>query len=143
MRPPRRNRRIMFVAFVLVLAGSATALALFALRDNMSFFRTPTQIAEQLPAAGERVRVGGLVAEGSVRYGGGTEVIFTVTDGAHSMDVAYDGPLPSLFKEGQGVIAEGSFTEAGAFTAGRVLAKHDENYTPRELQGVVQNATTS
>lgn len=143
MRPPRRNRRILLVVFVLVLAGGATALSVLALGENMSFFRTPTEIAAEAPPAGERIRVGGLVEEGSVRYGEGAEVLFTITDGAHSMGVSYNGPLPSLFKEGQGVIAEGSFNDTGAFHAGRVLAKHDEDYTPRELEGVVQNATTS
>jgi cytochrome c-type biogenesis protein CcmE len=143
MRPPRRNRRLLLALVVLVLAGGATALSLMALKENVSFFRTPSEIAEAPPSPGERVRLGGLVEEGSVHHREGTEVIFTITDGAASMDVSYAGALPSLFREGQGVIAEGAFTNAGAFEAARVLAKHDEDYTPRELEGVVKNATTS
>ena len=143
MRPPRRNRRLLLALVVLVLAGGATALSLLALGENASMFRTPTQIAETRPAPGERVRAGGLVEEGSIRYGEGTEVVFTITDGSNSMDVSFSGALPSLFREGQGIIAEGTFTDSGGFVAARVLAKHDENYTPRELQDLVQNATTS
>ena len=143
MRPPRRNRRLLLALVVLVLAGGATALSLMALKENVSFFRTPSEIAEAPPSPGERVRLGGLVEEGSVHHREGTEVIFTITDGAASMDVSYAGALPSLFREGQGVIAEGAFSNLGAFKAERVLAKHDEDYTPRELEGVVKNATTS
>jgi cytochrome c-type biogenesis protein CcmE len=128
---------------VLVLAGGATALSLLALGENASMFRSPTQVAEAPPVPGERLRVGGLVEEGSVRYGEGAEVVFTITDGAHSMEIAFSGALPSLFREGQGIIAEGAFTNSGGFEASRVLAKHDENYTPRELQDIVQNATTT
>ncbi len=143
MRPPRRNRRLSLALFVIVLAAGATALALFALRDNVQFFRLPSEIAEAPPPAGQRVRVGGLVEEGSVRHGIGAELVFTITDGVASMDVAYAGALPALFREGQGVIAEGVFNEQGAFRAGRVLAKHDENYTPKELQRLDQIATSS
>lgn len=106
-------------------------------------FRTPTEIVEAQPGVGERFRAGGFVEEGSVRYGEGAEVVFTITDGQTRMDVSYSGALPSLFREGQGIIAEGAFTSAGGFEAARVLAKHDEDYTPRELEGLVQNATTS
>lgn len=143
MRPPRRNRRLLLALVVLVLAGGATALSLTALRENMSFFRLPSEIAAAAPAPGERLRVGGLVEEGSVRPGEGAATVFSITDGEESMTVSYVGILPSLFREGQGVIAEGAFSEAGEFHAARVLAKHDENYTPKELQGVVQNATSS
>ncbi len=128
---------------VLILAGGATALSLIALRENVSFFRLPSEIAETPPPPGERIRVGGLVEAGSVRYGEGAEVLFSITDGASSMEISYVGVLPSLFREGQGVIAEGSFASTGGFHAGRVLAKHDEDYTPRELEGVVQNTTSS
>lgn len=131
----------MTVLVVLILAGGATALSLAAIRDNLSYFRTPTEIAALQPEPGQRVRLGGLVAEGSVRNEGGVDMVFTVTDGAESIDVAYSGAVPSLFREGQGVICEGEFTDAGTFRAARVLAKHDEDYTPRELEGVVNSAT--
>jgi cytochrome c-type biogenesis protein CcmE len=92
----------------------------------------PGDLAERPVADGQRIRLGGLVAEGSIKRGGGTEVDFAVTDGIETVKVVYNGILPDLFRENQGVITEGAFA-GGVFTADSVLAKHDENYMPKEV----------
>jgi cytochrome c-type biogenesis protein CcmE len=111
----------------------AVGLVLFALRDSIVFFHTPSDLAEKPIVAGQRFRLGGLVATGSVKRGGGTKIDFVVTDTLKSVPVAYEGVLPDLFKEGQGVVAEGRLSPEGTFVADTVLAKHDENYMPPEV----------
>ena len=116
----------------------AILLVSLALRDEIVFFFDPTDVVEgQKVAVGERFRVGGLVAENSVSKAG-TIVSFVVTDGQNSVPVRFDGILPDLFREGQGVIAEGRLEAGGSFIADNVLAKHDENYIPKELEGVMK-----
>lgn len=129
MKPKHQRLALLGVA-TLVLAG-ATALVLTAFEDNLVFFHSPTEIAAKAPAPGLRLRVGGLVQEGSV-VKQGNEVRFVVTDLAHSVPVTFRGILPDLFREGQGVIAEGHFKD-GVFAANDVLAKHDEKYMPPEV----------
>jgi cytochrome c-type biogenesis protein CcmE len=129
----RKRRRIQLVAVGAVMLVLATALVGYAMRDGIEFFRSPAQIVEDPPAPGERFRLGGLVAEGSVVRGDGHEVRFTVTDGGASQPVAFSGILPDLFREGQGVIATGRIEEGGTFVASEVLARHDESYMPREV----------
>ena len=122
-------------------------LVVFALRDTIVFFLTPKEVAEKQIPAGKRIRLGGLVADGSLKRGDGTTVEFTITDTAKSIPVRYTGILPDLFREGQGVVAEGKLDAGGRFLADTVLAKHDETYMPPEVakalkaQGVWQGAS--
>lgn len=111
----------------------AALLVMFALRDSIVFFHTPSDVAESKVNAGQRFRLGGLVAKDSVKRGQGTHVEFTVTDTLKSVPVTYDGVLPDLFREGQGVVTEGKLTPQGLFVADTVLAKHDETYMPPEV----------
>ena len=128
---PKRKRLWLLVASLCVL-GAAVALVLSALSDNLVFFYSPTQVAEKHPGPERRLRIGGLVEQGSVKKDG-QEVRFTVTDLQKTVPVVYRGLLPDLFREGQGVIAEGTLGADGVFTAREVLAKHDEKYMPPEV----------
>jgi cytochrome c-type biogenesis protein CcmE len=129
----RKQRRGVLIGVGLAVLTLAVGLVLFALRDSIVFFHTPSDLAEKPIATGQRFRLGGLVAAGSVKRGEGTRVQFVVTDTLKTIPVAYEGVLPDLFKEGQGVIAEGKLTDDGTFHADSVLAKHDENYMPPEV----------
>jgi len=129
----RKQRRMSLIAAGLALLGVAVALVLFALEDTIVFFRTPTEVAEKAIAPGQRFRLGGLVEKGSVRRDEGTTVRFAVTDMEKTIPVLYSGILPDLFREGQGVVAEGRLDASGVFRADTVLAKHDETYMPREV----------
>ena len=111
----------------------AVGLILFALRDNIVFFYGPTEMAEEAPPRGTRLRIGGLVKRGSLTYGGSSTVVFAVTDLKHDIKVSYTGLLPDLFREGQGVVAEGTVEGPGHFHADTVLAKHDERYMPKDV----------
>ena len=128
---PKRKRLWLLVASLAVL-GAAVALVLSALSDNLVFFYSPTQVAEKHPGPDRRLRIGGLVEQGSVKKDG-QEVRFVVTDLKKTVPVIYRGLLPDLFREGQGVIAEGTLGADGVFTAREVLAKHDEKYMPPEV----------
>ena len=128
---PKNARAAMILAGLGFLALAAT-LALSALEDNIVFFRAPSQLAETPVAAGVALRVGGLVSEGSVARDA-LNVRFQITDLAHQVDVRFSGMLPDLFREGQGVVAEGRFDASGVFVADTVLAKHDETYMPPEV----------
>jgi len=127
----RKRRRIQMVAVGAAMLAAATALVGYAMRDGIEFFRSPSQLAEAPPRAGERFRLGGLVEEGSVARDGGS-LAFTVTDGGASQKVVFAGLPPDLFREGQGVIATGML-EDGVFVASEVLARHDESYMPKEV----------
>ena len=128
---PKRKRLWLLVASLAVL-GAAVSLVLYALSDNIVFFYSPTQVAEKHPGPERRFRLGGLVEQGSVNKSG-DEVRFRVTDLKQSVPVVYRGILPDLFREGQGVIAEGAMGADGVFAAREVLAKHDEKYMPPEV----------
>lgn len=128
----RKRRRIQLVVIGAVMLALATGLMGYAMRDGIEFFRVPSQIAEHPPAPGERFRLGGLVAEGSVVRGAGEEIRFAVTDGTDTQAVVFAGIPPDLFREGQGVIATGRL-ENGVFVASEILAKHDEKYMPKEV----------
>ncbi|HLG47193.1 MAG TPA: cytochrome c maturation protein CcmE [Reyranella sp.] len=128
---PKRKRLWLLVGSLCVL-GVATALVLWSLSDNLVFFYSPTQVAEKHPGPERRLRIGGLVEQGSVKKDG-QEVRFIVTDLKKTVPVVYRGLLPDLFREGQGVIAEGTLGKDGVFTAREVLAKHDEKYMPPEV----------
>lgn len=134
-RPMTRKRRRLYAVLAgMVMLGIAAALVLTALRDNLVFFYSPSDLAEKTVAANQRIRIGGLVEEKSVvKTNGGRTILFTVTDMQTALPVRYTGVLPDLFREGQGVVAEGKLLPDGVFEASEVLAKHDENYMPPEV----------
>jgi cytochrome c-type biogenesis protein CcmE len=127
----RRNQRLMIIGVVGAVLALAAALTFAGLRDSVVYFFSPSELAEKAEP-GQRVRIGGLVVEGTVRRDGVVNV-FAVTDGAAQIEVRYEGLLPDLFREGQGVVCEGAWRPGEAFVADRVLAKHDETYMPREV----------
>ena len=129
----RKQKRLTMILGGLSVIGLAAALVLFALSDTITFFHTPSDLAETGVKPGERIRLGGMVEDGSVKKGPGTATSFSVTDQIAAITVTYNGILPDLFREGQGVVTEGKLQEDGTFVADTVLAKHDENYMPREL----------
>ena len=129
----RKQRRLTLIAAAGAVLALAAGLVLFAMRDTIVFFYGPTDITEKGVVPGTRMRLGGLVEAGSVQRSDGKRVTFAVTDGKTSIKVGYDGLLPDLFREGQGVVTEGVFEGAGRFRADSVLAKHDETYMPREV----------
>ena len=129
----RKQRRGVLIGTSLVVLTVAVGLVLFAMRDSIVFFYSPSEVAAMGIAPGTRFRLGGLVETGSVVRGEGTTIRFTVTDRAKTLPVAYTGVLPDLFREGQGVVAEGTLEPDGTFRADHVLAKHDENYMPPEV----------
>ena len=129
----RKQRRLVLIGSSLGVLALAAALMLSALKDSIVFFNSPTDVAEKHVAPGTRIRLGGLVKPGTVQRGERLAVRFEVTDGKSVIAVNYQGVLPDLFREGQGVIAEGALEPSGVFKADSVLAKHDENYMPREV----------
>jgi len=129
----RKQRRAVLIAVGVGILSVAVFLVLFALRDTIVFFHTPKEVVEKHIPAGKRIRLGGLVAKGSLKRGAGTTVEFVVTDMSKSIPVRYTGILPDLFREGQGVVAEGKLDTNGRFLADTVLAKHDETYMPPEV----------
>lgn len=129
----RKNKRLMGIGFIALVLTAAIGLVLVALRDEIVFFYTPSEIIEEQKAqAGQRFRLGGLVKEQSLQKQG-TTVSFVITDTNSDLNVSYTGILPDLFREGQGVVAEGVLDSANNFVADSVLAKHDENYMPKEV----------
>jgi cytochrome c-type biogenesis protein CcmE len=135
----RKSRRLYFVILALLGLGAGTALVLTAFQDNIVFFRSPTDVAEGKVAPAQRFRIGGLVENGSV-VKKGEDISFSVTDLSHTMKVQYHGLLPDLFREGQGIVAEGKMDSAGVFVASEVLAKHDEKYMPREVADALKKS---
>jgi len=129
----RKQRRLVLIGASLSVLGIAAALVLSALRDSIVFFNSPTDVADRNLAPGTRMRIGGLVKPGSVARGENLRVRFAVTDGKTDIAVHYQGIVPDLFREGQGVVAEGKLEPGGVFAADTVLAKHDERYMPREV----------
>ncbi|HEY2183487.1 MAG TPA: cytochrome c maturation protein CcmE [Xanthobacteraceae bacterium] len=129
----RRKRRLTLIGGALSVLALAVALVLFALKDSIVFFNSPTDLVEKRIPAGQRMRVGGLVKEGTLVRGENLAVRFELTDGSHALTVAYRGQLPDLFREGQGVVGEGALDPSGVFQADTILAKHDENYMPKEV----------
>lgn len=136
-RLTRKQKRLLVIVGLATVVALAAALILTALRDQIVFFYSPTELLERPELAGDAVRIGGLVEEGSFLRSGESNS-FTITDGASDIDVTFVGLLPDLFREGQGVIAEGSLTDEGGFTASNVLAKHDETYIPREVEAAMR-----
>ena len=129
----RKQRRLTMIACAGVVLAIAAGLVLVALRDQIVFFYSPSELAERTLAPGSRVRIGGLVQEGSVVRNSAGGVRFAVTDTAQSVIVDYRGILPDLFREGQGIVAEGVLAGDGSVNADTALAKHEENYMPKEV----------
>jgi cytochrome c-type biogenesis protein CcmE len=129
----RKQRRLTMIGGAGVVLVIAAALVLNAMRDSIVFFSTPQMVTEQKIAPGKRFRLGGLVEPGSLKRGDQLAVNFVIADGSASVPVAFKGILPDLFREGQGVVTEGALDGAGVFKADTVLAKHDENYMPKEV----------
>jgi cytochrome c-type biogenesis protein CcmE len=144
MKGLKKKRRVQIILVAFVALALSTALIGYAFRDGINYFRSPTQVAEEPPAPNEVFRIGGLVADGSIVRGQGETVRFSVTDGANTVPVEYTGVLPDLFSENQGMVGTGSYVN-GIFQASEILAKHDEEYMPKEVvdtlkeQGVYQD----
>lgn len=135
----RKKKRLAIVVLGLVALGGATAMVLAAFRDNLVFFYSPSELAAKPALAAGRIRIGGLVENHSVEHQDGEEISFRVTDGKTDVAVRYDGILPDLFREGQGVVAEGRI-ENGVFVANTILAKHDEKYMPPEVAAALKKS---
>jgi cytochrome c-type biogenesis protein CcmE len=143
MRPERR-RKLLFLIFSLTVLTIAAGLILYALRQNISLFYTPTQVVSGAAPINQSIRVGGMVEQGSIaRAQKGLTVRFTITDYEQTIRVVYTGILPDLFREGQGIVAEGRLIDAHVFQASRVLAKHDANYMPPEVKAALANKVHS
>lgn len=128
----KKKRRIQMIAIGMVLLAASSALVGYALRDGIEFFRSPTQVVENRPGPNERFRIGGLVEIDSLVRGEGEAITFVVTDGNEAVNVSFTGILPDLFDEGQGMVATGKLV-GDVFIATEILAKHDENYMPKEV----------
>jgi cytochrome c-type biogenesis protein CcmE len=148
MKTLKKKRRVQIVALAAVALVVSTALIGYAMRDGINFFRSPTQVMNEPPAPTEVFRIGGLVEDGSLVRGDGETIRFNVTDGGAAVPVTYKGVLPDLFEENQGMVGMGSYRD-GVFEATEILAKHDEDYMPKEVvdslkeQGVYQEPEKS
>ncbi len=129
----RKQKRLGVILGGLAILGLAAGLVLYALSNQITFFYTPSDLAEKNVQPGIRFRLGGIVEQGSRSTVNGTTTLFTVTDTIKTLKVSYTGALPDLFREGQGVVAEGTIDASGVFIADTVLAKHDENYMPKDV----------
>ncbi|QYX58354.1 cytochrome c maturation protein CcmE [Roseovarius sp. SCSIO 43702] len=132
MKSLKKKRRIQVVLMTFVALVLATVMIGYAMRGGINYFRSPSEVMAEPPQPGEVFRIGGLVEDGSLKRGEGTRVAFRVTDGGASVPVTYDGVLPDLFEEGQGMVGLGSF-DGDTFRATEILAKHDEEYMPKEV----------
>jgi cytochrome c-type biogenesis protein CcmE len=129
----RKQRRLVMIGSGMAVLAVAAVLVLSAIKDSIVFFNSPSDVVEKHVQPGARIRLGGLVKPGSVTRGENLSVRFEVTDGNQAVPVTYTGILPDLFREGQGVVTEGALDPGGVFRADAVLAKHDENYMPKEV----------
>jgi cytochrome c-type biogenesis protein CcmE len=136
----RKQRRFTLIGAGVGIFALAVGLVLYALTDSIVFFNSPTDLAQKHPAPGTRIRLGGLVVPGSIKKSENLNVRFEVTDGNNAIGVSYQGILPDLFREGQGVVAEGTVDGGGAFKADTVLAKHDERYMPKEVADALKKS---
>ena len=132
MKSLKKTRRIQVIVVAFVALALSTAIIGYALKDGINYFRSPTEVASEPPAETELFRIGGMVQVGSIERGSGTQVSFVVTDCFSAVQVNYEGILPDLFEEGQGMVGQGRYIN-GVFEAVEILAKHDETYTPAEV----------
>lgn len=139
---PRRRQRLVLVGLIVVGCTIATGLALLALRENINLFFSPSQIAEGTAPSNTTIRLGGMVVAGSVQRGDNLGVTFVLTDFAEQVTVTYEGILPDLFREGQGIVTQGKLDSTGRFVAEQVLAKHDETYMPPEVNDALRKVMT-
>ncbi|MGN6146915.1 MAG: cytochrome c maturation protein CcmE [Rhizomicrobium sp.] len=130
---PRKRRRLYFAAALVAAGVGGAVLVLGALKDNVLYFYSPSDVAAKHVSPGVNFRIGGLVEQGSVSHGAHADVRFVVTDGRANVPVEFHGVLPDLFREGQGIVSMGALNGTGTFTASEVLAKHDEKYMPPEV----------
>ncbi|HCM04828.1 MAG TPA: cytochrome c maturation protein CcmE [Oceanospirillales bacterium] len=138
---PKRKNRLILILFMVIGLGSAVGLMMYSLSQNIDLFMTPSQIANGEVREGQTIRAGGLVVAGSViRSDDGLNVSFAITDGAVNVTVEYEGILPDLFREGQGIVAMGKVDSRKVMIASEVLAKHDEEYMPPEVQHALDSA---
>ena len=137
---PKQRRRVAFAAALLAAGGVLAAVVVFELKSNTEYFFSPSDVAAKHVGSGVAFRIGGLVEKASVHHGGGADVRFTVTDGARAVPIAFNGVLPALFREGQGVVATGALGPNGTFNATEVLAKHDEKYMPPEVVAALKRS---
>ena len=136
----RKQRRLVLIGSGMAVVTFAVSLMLNALRDSIVFFNSPSDVVEKHVPTGTRIRLGGLVKNGSVVRGSNLSVRFEVTDGRTGIAVNYQGVLPDLFREGQGVVAEGALDPSGTFKADSILAKHDETYMPKEVADALKRS---
>jgi cytochrome c-type biogenesis protein CcmE len=136
----RNQRRLLLIGGGLGVLGVAVALMLNAFRDSIVFFNSPSDVVEKHVDPGTRIRLGGLVKDGSLVHGNNLSIRFEVTDGKTEIPVAYQGVLPDLFREGQGIVAEGALGGGGVFNADTILAKHDETYMPKEVADALKKS---
>ena len=139
---PRRRQRLVLVGLIVVGCTTATGLALLALRENINLFFSPSQIVEGTAPSNTTIRLGGMVVAGSIQRGDNLGVTFVLTDLAEQVTVAYEGILPDLFREGQGIVTQGKLDSTGRFLAEQVLAKHDETYMPPEVNDALRKVMT-
>ena len=136
-----RRKKLSIILFVATGLSISVGLILYAMSQNINLFYTPTQVAQGEVSVGQRIRIGGMVKEGSVVSANDSlQVRFETTDYVHAVPIEYEGILPDLFREGQGIVAEGSVDASGVFHASRVLAKHDENYMSQEVKAALDAA---
>lgn len=133
MKSLKKTRRIQVIAVASVALALSTGIIGYALRDGINYFRSPTEVVSEPPVETELFRIGGMVQQGSIMRGEGTEVAFVVTDCFNAVPVTYVGILPDLFEEGQGMVGQGRYVN-GTFEAVEILAKHDETYMPAEVE---------
>jgi cytochrome c-type biogenesis protein CcmE len=136
----RKRRRLVLIGGGLAVLAVAVALMLNAFRDSIVFFNSPSDVAERHIAPGTRIRLGGLVKTGSLVHSNDLKIRFDVTDGNREIAVVYQGVLPDLFREGQGIVAEGALDGSGVFAADTILAKHDETYMPKEVADALKKS---
>jgi len=135
---PRRRQRLVLVGLIVIGCTIATGLTLLALRENINLFFSPSQIVEGTAPSNTTIRLGGMVVAGSVQRGDNLGVTFVLTDLAEQVTVTYEGILPDLFREGQGIVTQGKLDSTGRFVAQQVLAKHDETYMPPEVNDALR-----
>lgn len=133
MKSLKKTRRVQIILVAFIALGLSTAVIGYALRDGINYFRSPSEVVAEAPAENELFRIGGMVQEGSIVRGEGTQVSFVVTDCFEAVPVTYVGILPDLFEEGQGMVGQGRYIN-GTFEAVEILAKHDETYMPAEVE---------
>jgi len=136
----KKKRRLAFAGALLAAGGVLAGVIVYGLGQNTMYFRSPTDIADKQVSEGVAFRLGGLVEKGSVQHGAGADVRFRVTDGKSTVSADYNGVLPALFREGQGVVATGAMDSSGTFVASEVLAKHDEKYMPPEVVAALKKS---